>query len=58
MASPLQYSVLENSMDRSLSGYCPWGYKEWDMAQSDFDFTSGVYGQREVPSVWKICLYF
>ena len=25
---PLQYSCLENSMDRSLMGYSPWGCKE------------------------------
>jgi len=29
--NPLQYSYLENSMDRSLAGYRPWGCKEWDM---------------------------
>ena len=28
---PLQYSCLENSMDRSLVGYSPWGHKELDM---------------------------
>ena len=26
--NPLQYSCLENSMDRSLAGYSPWGCKE------------------------------
>ena len=26
--NPLQYSCLENSMDRSLAGYSPWGSKE------------------------------
>ena len=30
---PLQYSSLENSMDRSLAGYGPWGRKESDMIQ-------------------------
>ena len=29
--NPLQYSCLENSMDRSLVGYRPWGCKESDM---------------------------
>ena len=30
--NPLQYSCLENSMDkRSLAGYNPWGCKESDM---------------------------
>ena len=28
--TPLQYSCLENSMDRSLVGYNPWGCKESD----------------------------
>ena len=26
----LQYSGLENSKDRSLAGYSPWGHKELD----------------------------
>ena len=26
--NPLQYSCLENPMDRSLAGYSPWGCKE------------------------------
>ena len=26
----LQYSCLENSMDRGLAGYSPWGLKESD----------------------------
>ena len=28
--NPLQYSCLENFMDRSLVGYCPWGPTESD----------------------------
>ena len=28
---PLQYSCLENSMDRSLAGYSPWSCKELDV---------------------------
>ena len=31
--NPCQYPCLENSMDRSLSGYNPWGHKESDMIQ-------------------------
>ena len=31
--NPLQYSCLENSMDRSLSGYSPWGHKESVMTE-------------------------
>ena len=27
---PLQYSCLENSMERSLVDYSPWGHKESD----------------------------
>ena len=30
---PLQYSCLENPMDRSLVDYSPWGCKESDMAK-------------------------
>ena len=28
--NPLQYSCLENPMERSLAGYSPWGLKESD----------------------------
>ena len=28
--NPLQYSCLENSRQRSLAGYSPWGCKESD----------------------------
>ena len=32
--NPLQYSCLENPRgQRSLSGYSPWGHKEWDMTE-------------------------
>ena len=32
--NPLQYSCLENSMDkRSLAGYSPWGRKESEMIE-------------------------
>ena len=31
---PFQYPCLENSMDRSLSGYSPWDCKESDTAES------------------------
>ena len=30
---PLQYSYLENSMDRSLAGYSLWGLKQSDMTE-------------------------
>ena len=29
----LKYSCLENSMDRSLAGYNPWGRKELDTTE-------------------------
>ena len=29
----LQYSCLENSMERSLAGYSPWGRKELDSTE-------------------------
>ena len=33
--SPLQYSCLENSMDRGAwwTGYSPWGHKELDTTE-------------------------
>ena len=31
--NPLQYSCLENPMDRSLAGYSPEGCKELDMTE-------------------------
>ena len=32
--NPLQYSCLENPMDRSLEGYSPWDYKESDRTEA------------------------
>ena len=31
--NPLQYSCLENSRQRSLAGYSPWGHKELDTTE-------------------------
>ena len=31
--NPLQYSCLENSKDRSLRGYSPWGWEESDTTE-------------------------
>ena len=31
--NPLQYSYLENSMDRSLAGYSSWGCNESDITE-------------------------
>jgi len=35
---PLQYSYLENSRQRSLTGYSPSGHKESDMTERLFFF--------------------
>ena len=32
--NPLQYSYLENSMDRSVAGYSPWGCRLLDMTEA------------------------
>ena len=31
--NPLQYSCLENPMDRSLAGYSAWDHKELDTTE-------------------------
>jgi len=32
--NPVQYSCMENPYgERTLSGYSPWGCKEWDMTE-------------------------
>ena len=31
--NPLQYSYLENSMERGLAGCSPWGHKERDTSE-------------------------
>ena len=31
--NPLQYSCVENSMERSLVGYSPWGHKEFNTTE-------------------------
>ena len=32
--NPLQYSCLENPMDRSMAGYGPQGHKELDITEA------------------------
>ena len=32
--NPLQYSCLENPMERTLAGYSPWGHKESDTTEA------------------------
>ena len=41
-SNPLQYSCLENPMDRSLAGYSPWGCRESDTTERLFFLASGV----------------
>ena len=53
----LQYSCLENSMERSLGGYSPWGHKESDMTQrlnSNSNFYTINTFKPEFPSMKKI----
>ena len=33
IGNPLQYSCLENSIDRNLVGYSPWGHRDLDMTE-------------------------
>ena len=41
--NPLQYSCLENPMDRGLVGYSPWGCKESDMTEhTDQEITDSL----------------
>ena len=40
--SPLQYSRLENPMDRGAVGYSPWGPKESDMTEATQQHSCGV----------------
>ena len=42
---PLQYSYLENSMDRgrSLVGYSPWGHKELNTGKAHTDTHINIY---------------
>ena len=41
--NPLQYSYLENSMERNLVGYSPWCHKESDTTEElKLDFPSEV----------------
>ena len=42
----LQYSCLENSTDRSLAGYSPWGHRELDMTE-----------QLAHPHIGTICIF-
>ena len=43
--NPLQYSCLDNSMERSLAGYSPWGHKESDMTEHTHTHTHTVSGR-------------
>ena len=50
--NPLQYSHLENTMDRNLACYSPWDCKEADAAEHTFQY----YMFCLIPC--EICLYF
>ena len=47
---PLQYSCLENPIDRSLAGYSPWGHKESDTTEqlSTIYFKNGIWYSNEM----------
>ena len=47
--SPLQYSCLENSMDRGAwAGYSPWGHKESYMTERLLHFTCDLIDKRSI----------
>jgi len=41
--NPLQYSFLENSMQRSLVGYSPWDHKELDRTERAHTVAVGAH---------------
>ena len=44
--SPLQYSCLDNPMDRNLAVYSPWGCKELNMTENAYTFfNAGNYAR-------------
>ena len=56
--NPLQYSCLENSMERSLAGYIPWGCKELDTTeQLMLSLSPGYLFQRNENLCLHIILY-
>ena len=46
---PLQYSCLENPMDRNLVGYNPWGHKGLDMTKAN----EHAHMHKHVPQLYK-----
>ena len=52
---PLQYSCLENSMDRGAWawGYSPWGHKESDMTERLLHFTCDLIDKRSINEGWS-----
>ena len=55
--SPLQYSCLENPMDRSLVGCSPWGHEESDkIEQLHFHFLLSWIGEGNGDSLQCSCL--
>ena len=54
--NPLQYSCLENPMDRSVVGYSPPGCKELDTRLSDFTFFSHLEAWTESGALLHVVL--
>ena len=52
-SNPLQYSCLENPMDRSLVGYSPWGCTEWDMTEREY----GLYSVKVCEAYTPFLIY-
>ena len=58
--NPLQYSWLENSMDRCLAGYSPWGGKrvghDLSTKHSIFTFVACTFGTKSnVMKLFSLC---
>ena len=69
----LQYSCLENPMDRSLAGYNPWGHRQWHLKLMCWNlawelqpadprkwasaFCAGVMWFQKVASLPAFCFY-
>ena len=49
--NPLQYSCLENSMDKCQVGYSPWGHKESDITRRSS--TAQLNEMASCLEVWK-----
>ena len=55
--NPLQYSCLENSMDRGIwAATVLWGCKEWDMTEWVLTHIALMYGIVEVYGYMSVCV--